>query len=58
MNNNEDNVNWDDKNDLMKKIKRNVNENKDSKYIYIYCIYIYIYIHIYIYATKARLLNI
>ena len=55
MNNNEDNVNWDEnnisnnnnsineeknnninKNDLMKKIKTNVNENKDSKYIYIY----------------------
>ena len=64
MNNNEDNVNWDEnnisnnnnsineeknnninKNDLMKKIKTNVNENKDSKYIYIYILYIYIYIY-------------
>ena len=66
MNNNEDNVNWDEnnisnnnnsineeknnninKNDLMKKIKTNVNENKDSKYIYIYIYLIYIYIYIY-----------
>ena len=69
MNNNEDNVNWDEnnisnnnnsingeknnninKNDLMKKIKTNVNENKDSKYIYIYIYILYIYIYIYIYT--------
>ena len=71
MNNNEDNVNWDEnnisnnnnsineeknnninKNDLMKKIKTNVNENKDSKYIYIY-IYIYI-LYIYIYMLLKQ----
>ena len=45
---NEEKNNNINKNDLMKKIKTNVNENKDSKYIYIY-IYIYIY-YIYIYT--------